>query len=88
MKQLWEFGAFSLQVPAEYGGLALNNTQFGRMGELLGSYDLGLAIVTGAHQSIGFKVISTATRYYVACDKLSRLIKIRDYLHKGQNQLQ
>lgn len=54
--QLWELGAFGLQVPAEYGGLELNNTQYGRMGAIIGAYDLGLGIVAGAHQSIGFKV--------------------------------
>lgn len=59
LKQMWELGAFALQVPPEYGGLGLNNTQLGRMGELLGNFDLGLAIVSGAHQSIGFKVSST-----------------------------
>jgi very long chain acyl-CoA dehydrogenase len=45
-----------LQVPQEYGGLELNNTQFGRMGEIIGMHDLGLGIFIGAHQSIGFKV--------------------------------
>jgi very long chain acyl-CoA dehydrogenase len=53
---LWELGAFGLQVPAEYGGLALNNTQYGRLAEIIGMYDLGLGICVGAHQSIGFKV--------------------------------
>lgn len=43
-------------VPAEYGGLALNNTQYGRMGEIIGAHDLGLGICVGAHQSIGYKV--------------------------------
>lgn len=56
LQNLWELGCFGLQVPSEYGGLALNNTQYGRMGEIIGMYDLGLGIVVGAHQSIGFKV--------------------------------
>lgn len=54
---LWELGAFSLQVPAEYGGLGLTNTQYSRMGEVVGATDLGVGIVVGAHQSIGFKGI-------------------------------
>lgn len=58
-KHLWELGAFGLQVPAEYGGLALNNTQYGRLAEIIGMNDLGLGIVVGAHQSIGFKVMRT-----------------------------
>jgi very long chain acyl-CoA dehydrogenase len=57
LESLWELGAFGLQVPQEYGGLELNNTQFGRMGEIIGMHDLGLGIVIGAHQSIGFKGI-------------------------------
>lgn len=53
---LWELGAFGLQAPEKYGGLALNNTQYGRLAEIIGAHDLGLGICVGAHQSIGFKV--------------------------------
>ena len=49
-------GAFSLQVPQEYGGLGLNNTQYTRLVEIVGKNDLGVGITLGAHQSIGFKV--------------------------------
>lgn len=56
LNAMWELGGFALQVPSEYGGLELNNTQYGRMGAILGAHDLGLGIVLGAHQSIGFKV--------------------------------
>ncbi|KAF8770359.1 Very long-chain specific acyl-CoA like protein [Argiope bruennichi] len=57
IKQLGELGAFGLQVPEEYGGLGMNNTQYGRMVELVGRHDLGVGITLGAHQSIGFKGI-------------------------------
>ena len=50
MKQLGELGAFGLQVPVEYGGLGLNNTQYARMVEDVGRYDLGVGITLGAHQ--------------------------------------
>lgn len=56
-KALWELGAFSIQVPQEYGGLGLSNTQYGRCVEIVGSHDLGVGITLGAHQSIGFKVM-------------------------------
>ncbi|KAG7199648.1 hypothetical protein KM043_014241 [Ampulex compressa] len=56
-KALWELGAFSLQVPQEYGGLGLCNTQYTRCVEICGYHDLGVAITLGAHQSIGFKGI-------------------------------
>ena len=55
-----ELGAFGLQVPVELGGVGLSNTQYARMGEIIGAHDLGLGIVTGAHQSIGFKGILIA----------------------------
>ena len=48
-------GAFGLQIPERHGGLGLNNTQYCRMTEIMGRYDLGFGIVLGAHQSIGLK---------------------------------
>lgn len=54
---LWELGAFGLQVPQEFGGLGLSNTQYARLVEIVGSNDLGVGITLGAHQSIGFKGI-------------------------------
>lgn len=56
MTAMWELGAFSIQVPQEYGGLGLNNTQYCRCVEICGYHDLGIGITLGAHQSIGFKV--------------------------------
>ena len=56
MKALWELGAFGIQVPQDLGGLGLNNTQYGRLVEIVGHNDLGVGITLGAHQSIGFKV--------------------------------
>lgn len=57
MAGLKELGAFGLQVPAEYNGLELNNTQYARLTEIVGGHDLGIGITIGAHQSIGFKGI-------------------------------
>ena len=50
MDQLREMGAFGLQVPAELSGVGLTNTQYARMVELVGGYDLGIGICLGAHQ--------------------------------------
>ena len=50
IKGLCELGAFSLQVPTEYNGLGLTNTQYARLVEIVGSHDLGVGIVLGAHQ--------------------------------------
>ncbi|XP_077645641.1 very long-chain specific acyl-CoA dehydrogenase, mitochondrial isoform X1 [Lonchura striata] len=55
MKGLKELGAFGLQVPLEFGGLGLNNTQYARLVQIVGQHDLGVGITLGAHQSIGFK---------------------------------
>ncbi|BFF95062.1 very long-chain specific acyl-CoA dehydrogenase mitochondrial [Drosophila madeirensis] len=57
LSALWELGAFAIQVPENFGGLGLNNTQYGRLCEIVGANDLGLGITIGAHQSIGFKGI-------------------------------
>ncbi|XP_076238522.1 acyl-CoA dehydrogenase very long chain [Calliopsis andreniformis] len=57
MSSLWELGAFALQVPQQYGGLGLNNTQYSRLVQICGYHDLGISIILGAHQSIGFKGI-------------------------------
>ncbi|XP_014749388.1 PREDICTED: very long-chain specific acyl-CoA dehydrogenase, mitochondrial, partial [Sturnus vulgaris] len=55
LKGLKELGAFGLQVPPEFGGLGLNNTQYARLVQIVGQHDLGVGITLGAHQSIGFK---------------------------------
>ncbi|XP_065886609.1 very long-chain specific acyl-CoA dehydrogenase, mitochondrial-like isoform X3 [Dysidea avara] len=57
MKGLGEMGAFGMQAPTELNGLGLNNTQYAKLVELAGGYDLGVGIVLGAHQSIGYKGI-------------------------------
>ncbi|XP_014681613.1 PREDICTED: very long-chain specific acyl-CoA dehydrogenase, mitochondrial-like isoform X2 [Priapulus caudatus] len=57
MNALGEMGAFGLQVPQEFNGLGLNNTQYARLVEIVGAHDLGIGIALGAHQSIGFKGI-------------------------------
>ncbi|XP_044273107.1 very long-chain specific acyl-CoA dehydrogenase, mitochondrial isoform X1 [Varanus komodoensis] len=57
MQGLKELGAFGLQVPTQLGGLGLSNTQYARLVEIVGMYDLGVGITLGAHQSIGFKGI-------------------------------
>lgn len=56
LKGLWEMGAFAIQVPENLGGLGLSNTQYARLVEIVGKYDLAVSICLGAHQSIGFKV--------------------------------
>ncbi len=55
-----ELGAFGLQVPTDFGGLGLTNTQYARLTEIVGGNDLGIGIFMGAHQSIGFKGILIA----------------------------
>ncbi|KAM8897693.1 very long-chain specific acyl-CoA dehydrogenase, mitochondrial [Spinachia spinachia] len=57
MQGLKEMGAFGLQVPSDLGGLGLSNTQYARLVQIVGTYDLGVGITLGAHQSIGFKGI-------------------------------
>lgn len=53
LEQLKGMGAFGLMVPEEFEGAGLNNTGYARAVEIVGSADLGLGILLGAHQSIG-----------------------------------
>jgi len=50
---LRELGAFGMKVPQEYGGLGLNQVEYGRVMQLVGSYDANLGALLSAHQSIG-----------------------------------
>ena len=50
MQGLKDLGAFGLQVPTDYDGVGLNNTQYARLVEIVGSHDLGIGITLGAHQ--------------------------------------
>ncbi|XP_053663312.1 very long-chain specific acyl-CoA dehydrogenase, mitochondrial-like, partial [Anopheles marshallii] len=54
---LWEQGFLGPFIPTEYGGLGLSNSQSVRLSEISGSYDLGMCIYSGAHQTIGTKGI-------------------------------
>lgn len=55
LEMMKNMGSFGIQVPVEYGGMGCNNTQYARLAEIAGQYDLGVGIVMGAHQSIGYK---------------------------------
>jgi len=55
--QLAAMGAFGMQTPEEYEGAGLSNTGYARMVEVVGGADLGVGILLGASQSIGYKGI-------------------------------
>ncbi len=50
---LRRLGAFGMKVPVEYGGLGLDQVEYGKVMQLLGSYDANLTALLSAHQSIG-----------------------------------
>ena len=50
---LRRLGAFGMKVPREYGGLGFNQVEYGKVMQLLGSYDANLTALLSAHQSIG-----------------------------------
>jgi alkylation response protein AidB-like acyl-CoA dehydrogenase len=50
---LRELGAFGMKIPPEYGGLGFNQVEYGKVMQLLGSYDANLTALLSAHQSIG-----------------------------------
>jgi alkylation response protein AidB-like acyl-CoA dehydrogenase len=53
IRGLAELGAFGMKIPEEYGGLGLNQWEYGRVMALLGSVDGNLTALLSAHQSIG-----------------------------------
>jgi alkylation response protein AidB-like acyl-CoA dehydrogenase len=61
---LKRLGAFGMKIPSEYGGLGFSQVEYGRVMELLGSYDGNLSALLSAHQSIGVpqpvKIFGTA----------------------------
>lgn len=57
LEQLKGLGAFGLMVPEEYEGAGLSNTGYARCVEEVGAADLGVGILLGASQSIGYKGI-------------------------------
>ncbi|ABS26620.1 acyl-CoA dehydrogenase family protein [Anaeromyxobacter sp. Fw109-5] len=50
---LKRLGAFGMKVPVEYGGLGLNQVEYGKAMQLVGGYDANITALLSAHQSIG-----------------------------------
>ncbi len=52
---LKELGLFGLLIPQEYGGIGLSVTGYARIMQEVAALDSSLAVMLGAHQSIGLK---------------------------------
>jgi alkylation response protein AidB-like acyl-CoA dehydrogenase len=50
---LRRLGAFGMKIPTEYGGLGLDQVEYGKVMRLLGSWDSNIIALLSAHQSIG-----------------------------------
>jgi alkylation response protein AidB-like acyl-CoA dehydrogenase len=50
---LRKLGAFGMKVSKEYGGLGLNQVEYGKIMQLVGSWDANVTALLSAHQSIG-----------------------------------
>jgi acyl-CoA dehydrogenase family protein 9 len=50
-----ELGLFGLVIPEEYGGYGLSTTAYVKILEKVASFDGSMALIIGAHQSIGLK---------------------------------
>ncbi len=48
-----KLGAFGMKISPEYGGLGLNQVEYGKVMQLVGSYDANVTALLSAHQSIG-----------------------------------
>ncbi|MHB8874280.1 MAG: acyl-CoA dehydrogenase family protein [Myxococcaceae bacterium] len=53
LQGLRRLGAFGMKIPVEYGGLGFNQVEYGKIMQLLGSYDANITALLSAHQSIG-----------------------------------
>jgi alkylation response protein AidB-like acyl-CoA dehydrogenase len=53
VKELAEMGAFGMKIPTKYGGLGMNQIEYGRIMELIGTQDANVLALLSAHQSIG-----------------------------------
>jgi alkylation response protein AidB-like acyl-CoA dehydrogenase len=53
LEGLRRLGAFGMKVPVEYGGLGLDQVEYGKVMQLVGSYDANVTALLSAHQSIG-----------------------------------
>ena len=53
VEELASMGAFGMKIPPEYGGLGFTQREYGRVMQLIGSYDANLTALLSAHQSIG-----------------------------------
>jgi alkylation response protein AidB-like acyl-CoA dehydrogenase len=53
LEGLRQLGAFGMKVAPEYGGLGMTQGEYGKVMQLLGSYDANLTALLSAHQSIG-----------------------------------
>ena len=50
---LRRLGAFGMKIPVAYGGLGLSQVEYGKVMQLLGSFDANITALLSAHQSIG-----------------------------------
>ncbi len=50
---LRDLGAFGMKISKEYGGLGLNQVEYGKIMQMLGSLDGNVSALLSAHQSIG-----------------------------------
>ncbi len=54
---LRSLGLFGMNIPQEFGGIGLSTTGYARVVQEVGGIDSSLAVMLGAHQSIGLKGI-------------------------------
>jgi acyl-CoA dehydrogenase family protein 9 len=57
MAGLKSLGLFGLQIPTEHDGIGLSASAFARVMQEVGGLDASIAVMLGAHQSIGLKGI-------------------------------
>ena len=71
LDELAEMGAFGMKIPVEYGGLGLNQFEYGLILERLGEVDGNLVALLSAHQSIG---VPTPVKLFGTDDQKKRFL--------------
>ncbi|MBI5139280.1 acyl-CoA dehydrogenase family protein [Candidatus Nomurabacteria bacterium] len=55
IKEMKDYGLFSLIIPEQYGGLGLKSKAYSRIMQEISKYDGSVALTAGAHSSIGMR---------------------------------
>ena len=76
MEGLKSLGLFGLQIPTDHDGIGLSASAYARVMQEVGGLDASVAVMLGAHQSIGLKgiLLGSETQKVLTHSKLPVLV--------------